>query len=488
MLTDDETDGILPSTVTNDELESEFINATDQFNPDSKNRVAQRPVTLENQSPTPPTNVPDANIRDTTASKAWALILNGNVGGYWKHIVDGFFFFSKKAVDSSMLWPRDVIMLLRVQFVLILITLGSAIALTVLVNNNTFNMQMEFTFDKLIGGSYPAAPTVVGTVKIGWFLTAAFWFSFLAWFVAMLWPNYYLKSYIRDQIYQRKDNLRAFVMSGMISMFLIVLLGVIGVTNVPLIVLFVCTFIGIYLKNHLVIPMHYAAAYSVLDALAPPFIAYSDEGPTIVKDTTMYSYTDENGKRQKIDGYSGAAKQAPLGLSKNIVDFIAYIRSQPIGGEQAYPIMSSYEGQNFKRTLRHYATGLTHAISPFFYTFFDELLPVLAFTSLFLVYYASALQNDSNAFKWSVHFYFWWIFVSLLADHIFTRICWSNLNLRQDIKHSVLKGKRAFALAIDWVMYSGIEWAYWTVSFVVSAFILLAPYRNLAPASTLPPY
>lgn len=463
----------------------------------SRQRLVKRAVTLDNQARTLPLNVPDIGTVNSVESRAWDDILSGMTGNYWIHLTDGLMFLSRRARESARLWARDVMGLLRTQLILGFIILGSAIAITIETHkSNGFNIQMQFEFDRLIAGSYPAAPAVVGTVRLGWFHAGAFWFAFLVYLLWMGIPNFYTRYYVKFNLYSRMDIVRGIMFSGMISMFLIVGLGIIGVTNVWVIVLFTACFFGIYVKNHIVIPMHYAAAFSVLDAVFAPFFhgkitdsetGETKRGPIYARGVNFQDNEGVNGNGDVINAQDGPAKQPAMIYAKTAVDFVALARSTPFTkGEQPNPIMSDLDEEDFPLALRNYASGFTHAVVPYLYTLVDEIVPVLTFMSLFLVYYAAALQNDSHAFLWSVHFYFWWMFISLLVDHIVTRYSWSNSNHRRDVPHSTLEKKKSFGLLIDWITFSWFQWVYWIISFTLCSLILLA--SNRGTAVTLPPY
>lgn len=451
---------------------------------EKRSQVRRRPVTMSNQTPVDPLNVPSQSVMESRGSLSWDAILTGRTGNPWQHLRDGLLGFIQDVARSATLWPRDVIRLLRTQLVLYVLLIGAAIATTVLTAIGTFNMQMEFTFDKLIAGAYPVAPNVVGTVRLGWFLAGALWWPVLVLTIFMLMPYYYLTVYVKEQLHVRKDNVYAVIMAGMLSMFLIVALGVIGVTNVLLIVLMVCAFIGTYLKHHLTIPTHYANSFSVLNAVFPAIFGLGGEaesGPVYAKDITFSDYEGENGRGEKINAQDGAAKQSSLAFAKQVVDFVAVTREN-----QGNPIMTDLPSEKHSSALRHYASVYSHSLNAYFWAIFDEILPAMSFIVLFLVYYATALQNDHSAFKWNVHVFFWDMFLMLLVDYIVNRYHWSNSN-QHAVKHSMLKGQKAIGLRIDWISLRWFHWTVWMLNFIFATFILLAPTRNLT-VTTLPPY
>lgn len=457
-----------------------------------KKSSRKRAVLLSNQIGVDPINVPSADVMNSRGSLAWDRILSGQTGNPWQHLRDGLFGFMENIARSARSWPKDVIWLMRTQAFLFVILIGGAVGVTVCTAINTFNMQMEFTFDKLIGGAYPAASSVVGTVDLGWFLAGALWWGTLIFGIQMLFPYYYLTAYIKEQIFMRKDHVYAIVMAGMLSMFIIVALGVIGATNVLLIVLVVASFVGTYLKNNLTIPIHYANSFSFLNEMFPVGFygvtegvteGVTDEGEAAARyavGTTFQDYEGVNGRNEAINAQDGPAKQSSLAFSKQVVDYVAKSRE-----DQGNPIMSSLEDKKHATALRHYASAFSHSINAYLWAIFDEILPAMSYIVIFIVYYATALQNDSKAFKWNVHFFFWWLFVSLLVDYIVTRYHWSNAN-QAPVKHTTFKRQRAIGLRINWITLKSVQWAYWMVSFVLCAIILLAPTRNLV--TTLPPY
>jgi len=455
-----------------------------------KRSGSMRPVTLANQLPADPINIPDETIMRNAQSLSWDSILHGNTGNPWQHLKDGLFAFIQSVRQSASLWAVHPLWLLRTQALIFLLMIGAATATTVLTANGTFNMAMHFTFDKLIGGAYPAAPSVVGTVDLGWFAIGGMWWWCLIVLFQMLMPNFYLRVYIAKMINMRKDHVFAIIMAGVLAMYIIIGLGVIGVTNVLLIVLMTSAFVGTWLRYHLTTPSHYGNSFSVLDAITPVGaydISAGTVDATFATNVTFQDYAGKNGRNTLINTQDGPARQSSLAYSKQIIDYVALARA---GGIQEpnippHPIMSDLPPKKHKSTLRHYASVLSHTLNPYHWSLFDEIIPIMSYIVLFIVYYATALQNDHSAFKWNVHFFFWWLFLSLLVDYIVTRYHWSNSN-QHSVKHLTFKGTKAIELLIDWHWFSWAQWTYWGVSIILCTFILLAPTRNLA--TTLPPY
>jgi len=451
-------------------------------------KVIQRAVLTSNQVGTDLLNVPSKSVMDSRASKSWDAILAGRTGNPWQHLKDGLFGFIQSVARSAKLWPKDIIALLRTQLVLYVLLIGAAIGVTVCTAIGTFNMQMEFTYDKLIGGAYPAAPNVVGTVRLGWFIAGALWWPVLLLTIFMLIPDFYLTAYVKEQLHLRKDHVYVGIMTGMLSMFLIAALGVIGVTNVILIVLLVASFVGVFLRNHLTIPMHYANSFSVLNAIFPvvfPTVGAeegtSTGGPAYAEKVMFSDYEGENGYGERINAQDGAAKQSSLAFSKQIVDFVAVTREN-----QGNPIMTDLSSEKHPTALRHYASILSHSLNTYFWAVFDEIIPAMTFIVVFMVYYATALQNDHSAFKWNVHVFFWDMFLMLLFDYIVNRYHWSNAN-QHPVKHSMFRGQKAIGLRLNWITLRWFQWTIWMLNFILAAIILLAPTRNLT-ITTLPPY
>lgn len=451
-------------------------------------RQSGKAVTVDNQDPGAPTNDTASQREvDGKASRKWDKILHAP--RLWQHLQDGFFFWMPKYVKESRKWPRGIIMLLRIQFLLICALTTSAILVTIFTNNNTFNKQMEFTFDKLILGAYPAAPTVVGTIKIGWFLAGWFWFTVLLSLFWMLWPRFYINTYIKHSILRRMDGFYLTMMAANVAMFTIVMLGIIGVTNVLLITFFVCTTVGLFIKDHFVIPMHYSSVMSAYERLFPVFTQNHAE-PTMSRMEPDLDATDnanENGDEEIINGQDGLNYVPPASFAKMWTDFLVWIRGISDSESSTYhPVTSTLPVDQHDQTSGHYATVLSHSLVPYYYAFFDEGLSLMCYIALLFVYYGAAINNYSSAFQWEIHFFFWTNFLLYTCSHIFTRIYWSNTNIR--IVRNKKTGTTHMKLGISHLWYTGIMWSVWIFFSILSTFFLLGFDSNLAVGSTLPPY
>jgi hypothetical protein len=374
-------------------------------------------------------------------------------------------------------WSTSVTWLLVTMMMVFLTSLGSTIALWILVQSdspNEFNVQTKWTTDFLQSTGYPAAPFDLSYIRIAYFFAAGFTAICVVSAAILFLPHGFFGWYIKRQVRWRKDE--AGTLSRGIAIFFVVigLAGALGMTNI-FVILFWSVSVMIIIMNTQYIPeKHYGGSAETLNILVP---VMRDNGNGFTTDDTrkLSDNLAHNNAGKLINDHMGFNRITLKYFSRTLAAFAFEGRAI-----MQTPIKTYKQAEDKEYVFLDLATHASFILNPHLwialFTTFLTLMTIIVPIS----YYGGALHNSGDIFSRYVHAAFWLWFFAFYFNLIWNVLYWSVYNYR-GVPHPEAPSNpdmERTELLVGGVAHITFSWWYWMIFLIAITFTLLGGLAN----------